>query len=156
MILSDELNKLLYHSAFACYVKDREGRYLYINDTGAKMLGRTPLEILGRDDSLFFTRDGHHIIAKEDAMTYYASSPVTYISHAKAASLQSHPDFRAIKRKLQGPKGKSEALVGVAIYDDPSNPIQPEMIRTMHQVLAQSAEFERAIRAWDAARSLSL
>lgn len=154
MVLAEDLTNILFHAAFACYVKNRDGRYLYINKTGASMLGRTQDDVIGKDDSILFTTEGHHTVAKEDAMTHYSSQPVTFISHARASLLSAHPDFHAIKSRIITTSGRSEALLGVAIYNNPTNPIQPDMIRIMHQVLKRSSDFEKAIRSLDGARFL--
>ncbi|RYZ73195.1 MAG: PAS domain-containing protein [Proteobacteria bacterium] len=156
MFLGDDLTKLLYHSAFACYVKNRDGRYLYINDAGSKMLGKSAAEVIGQTDELLFTKEGFHTIAKEDAMTYYSSAPVTYTSAAKASALTNHPNFIAIKTKLKALRGHTSALLGVAIYDLPNNPIQPDMIRAMHQILKRASDFEKAISGQDGSGFLHL
>lgn len=156
MLLADDLNSLLFHSAFACYVKSRDGRYLYINESGSKMLGKKPFEVVGKTDEVLFTREGFHTIAKEDAMTYYSSTPIRYVSAAKASAINTHPNFIAIKTKLTALKGQASALLGVAIYDNPADPIQPDMIRAMHQMLKRAADFEKAIRAIDGSGFLYL
>ncbi len=154
-MLAEDLTNILFHSAFACYVKNRDGRYLYINETGGRMLGLTPVDVIGKDDSALFTKEGFQTIAKEDAMTYYSSQPVTYISQARASGLGAHPNFRAIKTRLESSKSaRPDALLGVAIYDNPENPIQPDMIRIMHQILKRAGDFETAIRNIDGSRFL--
>ena len=41
----------------AVYLKDREGRYLMINAAGARRFGRTPAEVIGRDDGMLWAAD---------------------------------------------------------------------------------------------------
>jgi PAS domain S-box-containing protein len=48
---SNLLHSVLEGTTDAVFVKDRQGRYLLINPVGARWLGRTPQEIVGKDDS---------------------------------------------------------------------------------------------------------
>jgi diguanylate cyclase (GGDEF)-like protein/PAS domain S-box-containing protein len=41
----------------AVYLKDRDGRYLMINAAGARRFGRTPAEVIGRDDAMLWAAD---------------------------------------------------------------------------------------------------
>jgi PAS domain S-box-containing protein len=47
------------------FAKDLDGRYLLINSTGARLFGRTPMEIVGRDDRDVFRELFPHRVADE-------------------------------------------------------------------------------------------
>jgi PAS domain S-box-containing protein len=50
----------------ALYIKDREGRYVMINTAGARMLGKTVQEVIGRDDTAIFSEaDARQVIAED-------------------------------------------------------------------------------------------
>jgi PAS domain S-box-containing protein len=50
----------------AVYVKDRQGRYLMINSAGARLLGKSVAEVLGRDDRAFFPLEVAEAIRDDD------------------------------------------------------------------------------------------
>ena len=50
----------------AVYVKDREGRYLLINQAGAEVVGATPGEMIGRRDEEFFGPEEGRRIRRDD------------------------------------------------------------------------------------------
>jgi PAS domain S-box-containing protein len=53
----------------AIYAKDREGRYLMINTAGARFEGKTPEEIIGRDDTYLFSGETlARILERDDAI----------------------------------------------------------------------------------------
>jgi PAS domain S-box-containing protein len=41
----------------AVFIKDRESRYVLMNPAGAAVLGRTPAEVIGRDNTAFLSRE---------------------------------------------------------------------------------------------------
>jgi PAS domain S-box-containing protein len=48
------------------YVKDRQGRYLFLNSSAAKSVGKTAAEILGKDDTfIFLPEDARQIMEKD-------------------------------------------------------------------------------------------
>ena len=50
----------------AIFAKDAEGRYVMINTAGAAFLGRTPAEVIGCEDSEFFSGEALERIEKRD------------------------------------------------------------------------------------------
>jgi len=46
----DLLRAIIDGSSDAVFVKDRAGRYLFLNDSAAAMLGRAPADVVGRTD----------------------------------------------------------------------------------------------------------
>jgi two-component system cell cycle sensor histidine kinase/response regulator CckA len=53
----------------AVFVKDLQGRYLMINSAGARLMGRSPAEVIGKDDSQLFTPEtGRQIMERDRAI----------------------------------------------------------------------------------------
>lgn len=50
----------------AIFAKDREGRYLMINTAGARLVGKTPEEMIGLDDPPFFSEESRTRIIERD------------------------------------------------------------------------------------------
>jgi PAS domain S-box-containing protein len=50
----------------AVFAKDREGRYLMINTAGARLMGKTPEEMIGLDDTQFFSEETRTKIIERD------------------------------------------------------------------------------------------
>jgi PAS domain S-box-containing protein len=60
------LETLLESTADFIYMKDREGRYVFVNPAAAKSLGKTAEEIIGKDDRTFFPEEhARHIMEKD-------------------------------------------------------------------------------------------
>ncbi len=62
----------------AVFVKDLRGRYLMINSAGARFLGRSIEEILGKDDSEFFSPESGAQIMERDSTTLRSGETYTY------------------------------------------------------------------------------
>jgi two-component system sensor histidine kinase/response regulator len=48
------LDAVVQGSADSIFVKDKEGRYLMMNEAGARLIGRSQQEVIGRDDAALF------------------------------------------------------------------------------------------------------
>src|ERR1700722_4462778 len=48
------------------FVKDREGRFLFVNEAAAKRVGLTPVELIGKDMTAFFEPEGARRIMQRD------------------------------------------------------------------------------------------
>ncbi|MGB8065648.1 MAG: PAS domain S-box protein [Candidatus Sulfotelmatobacter sp.] len=62
----------------AVFVKDRQGRYLMINPAGAKFVGKSVSEILGKDDSELFSPDTASAIMEADRKVMESGATQTY------------------------------------------------------------------------------
>src|SRR5262249_49177901 len=51
----DLLHAVIEGTSDAVFVKDRQGRYLMINTAGARFLGKTVAEVIGKDDTELFS-----------------------------------------------------------------------------------------------------
>jgi PAS domain S-box-containing protein len=62
----------------AVFVKDLQGHYLMINSAGARLLGRSVDEIMGKPDTTLFSRDTAHQIFKADRNIVHSGETQTY------------------------------------------------------------------------------
>lgn len=56
-LLRARFEQLVEHSAEAMYLKDRDSRYVYVNQSAAAMMFRRPSELIGADDTGVFAPD---------------------------------------------------------------------------------------------------
>ncbi len=59
------------------FLKDRQSRYLLINPAGARILNRTPAEVIGKDDSAFFPPEETRQIQAYDQEVMRLDRPMT-------------------------------------------------------------------------------
>jgi PAS domain S-box-containing protein len=71
----------------AVFVKDRLGRYLMINTAGARFLGRTVAEVIGKDDSELFSPETARLIMEGDRRTMATGEVQTYEDVGLAAGV---------------------------------------------------------------------
>lgn len=60
------LETLIESSADFIYMKDREGRYVFVNSSAAQSVGKAAQEIIGQDDRAFFHEDHARQIMEKD------------------------------------------------------------------------------------------
>jgi PAS domain S-box-containing protein len=79
------LNAVVEGTPDAIYVKDHQGRYLMINSAGARLLGKTVEEVIGRDDRELFSPDTAQAIMQHDRQVIALEEPQTLEEIATAA-----------------------------------------------------------------------
>src|SRR3954447_25567263 len=62
----DLLRAVIEGTTDAVFVKDRQGRYLMINTAGARFLGKTVAEVIGKDDTALFSPETARTIMEGD------------------------------------------------------------------------------------------
>jgi two-component system cell cycle sensor histidine kinase/response regulator CckA len=96
----------------AVFVKDREGRYLLINEAGAAALGRTVDEVLGADDSQLMDADtAADIMARDRAVM---DSGETVIAEESVVTEGGSGVFLATKAAYRDAAGEVVGLIGIA------------------------------------------
>ena len=74
----ERLRTLVDLASDAIFIKDREGRYVLMNPAGARALGRTQNEIIGRrDEEIFGAEEGHDVVA-HDQIAMRSRQPIHY------------------------------------------------------------------------------
>jgi len=66
MSADGHIRALVERTPVVSFVKDREGRYLYVNEAWRSMLGREPSEVLGRRDDEIFPDELAQVYMKND------------------------------------------------------------------------------------------
>ncbi|MFN0021116.1 MAG: PAS domain S-box protein [Pirellulaceae bacterium] len=117
------------------FVKDLAGKYLFINRTGARLLGKSIDEVIGLDDSVFF--DSRHV-ADMRAIDERVAAEAISLTYERPGPPQS-PDktFLLTKSPYRDSAGKVQGVIGIA------RDISPQ--RRAAEVLSESAERFRTL-----------
>jgi PAS domain S-box-containing protein len=96
----------------AVFVKDREGRYLMINSSGARFLGRSAEEVLGKEDAQLFSPQTAHTIREGDQRVLASGEAQTYEDVGAAAGITR--TYLSTKFPFRGPQGEMVGLIGIS------------------------------------------
>src|SRR5262249_2471834 len=83
----DLLSAVIEGTTDAVFVKDRQGRYLMINTAGARFLGRSVAEVLGKDDTELFSPETARAIMDGDRRILATGAVQTYEDVGAAAGV---------------------------------------------------------------------
>jgi len=89
------LNAVIEGSPDLIGVKDTQGAYLLINSAGARMLGKDPREIFGKDDTFLFSPEDARKIMQADRRVVASGKPLVY---EETLSLKGTPTILSITR----------------------------------------------------------
>jgi two-component system sensor kinase FixL len=96
----------------AIFIKDLQGRYLLINEPGARMLGLSPADVIGKDDTALFDLPTARRIRNEDRRTILTAQTTTYEAVATSAGKTwYHYTTKGPYRDVQG---RVIGVVGIA------------------------------------------
>jgi PAS domain S-box-containing protein len=70
----------------AVFVKDRQGRYLLVNEAACRFVGRTATEIIGQDDRALFDADSASQLMRSDNAIMQAGTLHTHEEHVRLHS----------------------------------------------------------------------
>lgn len=96
----------------AVFVKDREGRYLLFNAGAARLVGKTPEEVLGRDDSGLFSPEEVEMIKRNDQEVMQSNQV-----RSSEESLMVGGELRtfmALKAPFHNAAGEVAGLIGIS------------------------------------------
>jgi PAS domain S-box-containing protein len=96
----------------AVFAKDREGRYLLVNEAGARFIQQTPAYILGKDDRQLFAEASARIIREHDAAVMAAGQPQTNEEELTSGGITR--TYMATKAPLRNERGEVVGIVGVS------------------------------------------
>ena len=131
----------------AVFVKDLEGRYLMINTAGARFLGRTVKEVLGKVDAELFAPEIGRAIMERDREVMQATETQTYEEVGTAADVTRL--FLSTKGPFRDPNGKVIGLLGIC-RDITDRRLAEEEIRQSQQKLRIHFEHTPlAVIEWD-------
>jgi len=90
------------------YMKDRAGRYVFLNSSAANSMGKTVQEIVGKDDTFLFPADSARLIMKkDDELMAAGKSAVFEETHSIGGSTQHLFTSKSICRDAAG------AVIGI-------------------------------------------
>lgn len=124
-------------STDAISAKDLEGRYLFVNDAGTHVLGRSREEMLGRTDLELFPEHRARHVMEEDARVLASSGAIEFERSFRAPA--GERVFRATKAPLRDPD--SNVLGVVIVSRDVTERVEAEAeLRKLSAAVEQSPE----------------
>src|SRR5262249_38479435 len=96
----------------AVFVKDRQGRYLMINTAGARFLGRTVAEVIGKDDTELFSPETARAIMEGDRRIMAAEKIQTYEDVGTAAGVTR--TYLSTKGPYRDARGTVRGMIGIS------------------------------------------
>ena len=96
----------------AVFLKDRESRYLLVNPAAAALLGRTPQEIIGLDDTAFFSPEVAARTREHDQHVMSLGRSSTYEDHDVIAGREH--TFLTTKSPYRDAAGNLIGVIGIA------------------------------------------
>ncbi|MBI2307639.1 MAG: PAS domain S-box protein [Rhodocyclales bacterium] len=99
-------------STDAIYAKDTAGRYLLFNKEAARLTGKTPEQVLGRDDTALFPAEQAARLAADDRAAMSAEATATFLETLDTADGKAV--FLATKGPLRNADGQVFGLFGVS------------------------------------------
>jgi PAS domain S-box-containing protein len=106
------LETLLESTGDFIYMKDREGRYVFVNPAAAKSVGKCAEEIIGKDDrALFPIEHARHIMEKDRQIMASGISEVFEETRASAGRVR---HLHSSKNVCRGSSGVVIGIVGIS------------------------------------------
>lgn len=107
------LNAVVSGTSDAVFVKDKNGRYLLINDAGAAMVGKPARDIVGQDDTALFPPDTANLVIDNDRAVMACGKSRT---HEEPVTTQSGKRivFLTTKGPIKDPQGHVTGMFGIS------------------------------------------
>ncbi len=106
------LRTIIESATDAIFIKDLQGKYLLINSAGARFLGKTVEEVIGKDDREFFSLDTAEEIMAGDRLVITSNQTHTYEDIGTAAGVTR--TYLSIKTPYHDSEGKVIGLIGIS------------------------------------------
>jgi two-component system sensor histidine kinase/response regulator len=94
------------------YVKDLGGHYLLINPAGARLLGKSEEEIIGKDDTELYSPETARVIMEGDRRVLASGRTQTYEETGTAAGVTR--TYLSTKGPYRDPQGNVVGLIGIS------------------------------------------
>ena len=133
----------------AVFVKDLDGRYVMINEAGARLLGRTVADVVGKADSEMFEPESVRHIAAQDREVTESGESKTFEHDATAAGTGSVRSYLSTKAPYRDAEGHIIGLVGVSRDISIRKQVESLRVRALEREQAARTEAEQANRAKD-------
>jgi PAS domain S-box-containing protein len=99
-------------SADPMYVKDLRGRYILINEAGARIIGRNASEVIGKDDSELFPPETALEFMANDRAVIASGRAASYEDSGTSGGVTRH--YLTTKTLYRDDEGKVVAIVGMS------------------------------------------
>lgn len=96
----------------AVFVKDRDGKYLLLNEAAARFVGRSILEVLGQDDAALFDPEGADIVMNRDRRVMASGKVETEEETLTAVGITR--TYLATKAPYWGENGNIIGVIGIS------------------------------------------
>jgi PAS domain S-box-containing protein len=96
----------------AVFVKDRQGRYLMINTAGARFLGKTVAEVLGKQDTELFSAETARAIVEGDRRIMASGEVQTFEDVGTAAGVTR--TYLSTKGPYRDAQGNIRGVIGIS------------------------------------------
>jgi PAS domain S-box-containing protein len=106
------LNAVVEGTSDAVFVKDLQGRYLMINSAGARALGRTVAEVIGKSDRELFVPDAARAAMQHDEEVLASGESQTFEETVTAGGTKR--SYVASKGVYRDAEGRVSGLVGIS------------------------------------------
>jgi PAS domain S-box-containing protein len=106
------LNAVIEGTSDAIFVKDLEGRYRLINSAGARFLGRSVEDVLGKDDRTLFSSETAALVMAHDRRVIASGASLTSEEIGTAAGTTR--TYLSTKSAQRDEQGKVIGLIGIA------------------------------------------
>jgi two-component system cell cycle sensor histidine kinase/response regulator CckA len=131
----------------AVFVKDLAGRYLMINSAGARFVGRTVDEVLGQDDSQWFSQEAARAIRVRDQELVQSGRTQTYEEVLSASGVSRV--FLATKGPFRDPSGQVIGLLGICRDITDRRWAEEEMRQSQQKLRIHFEHTPLAVVEWD-------
>ncbi|MBT7582187.1 MAG: PAS domain-containing sensor histidine kinase, partial [Kordiimonadaceae bacterium] len=92
----------------AIYLKDEDGKYIMINENGAKSVGKTVADFIGKDDTEIFSEDVGKCVMELDRKVFEGQS------HSGEEKVEDGQVFISHKFLIEDEEGGGKALAGIS------------------------------------------
>jgi two-component system, cell cycle sensor histidine kinase and response regulator CckA len=106
------LNAVIEGTSDAVFIKDLEGRYRLINSAGARFLGRSVEDVLGKDDRTLFSAETAALVMAHDRRVIASGASLTSEEIATAAGMTR--TYLSTKSAQRDEQGKIIGLIGIS------------------------------------------
>ena len=108
----DLLHAVIEGTTDAVFVKDRQGRYLMINTAGARFLGKTVAEVIGKDDTELFSPETARAIMEGDRRIMATGEVQTFEDVGTAAGVTR--TYLSTKGPYRDAQGNVVGVIGIS------------------------------------------
>lgn len=116
------LDCIMENSIDCIVIKDKQGRYIWINHAGCDFLNRTPEEVIGKTDFDLFEREAALLIRKTDQEVMQQDVTQTYEAFLKPDNSLGR-QFKAIKRAYKNDQGEIQGIINIVRDVTPASAI---------------------------------